>query len=749
MKKLLTIAALIVACASGRGQPIPPPATISQATNGVINSSFISPFTLERYNNFVILPEILANGGGSGGNTGMATNVSMTGTAAATNDSRSLVLTNAANQFAGTYIGNGSGLTNIQPSGVTNAAGFWAASPAGSTSPNVVTNTQANVTNTSPLYVVDPTGQSAMSLKSSWGVIGGTHTNLFSEIDGPMGLGQKIFFDALGNVSLSNTNLLLESAIGTTAQSIYLLSGLPGFILNSNGVANLNYSGLVIENPFTKIGGTVYDSTNDYLATVSYATGKQGAGINSNGVVYGDGSLLTNVNLASGIALTNATIYGDGNGTNRFAYGPAGIFTTNSGSQVGRSVNLAGASETYTGTNGSATYITYTPSNNTVVLGAANANALTNLNASNLTGTVPLAQLPAVFNSITASNVSFAATSNSVVPAAGNYTVSTAVINTNIIALSGSDIAAANANYYWFSFTNAYTNAGSPLYLCIATNLTGKFAGDMIAVSNWVYGTGTNRLDMIANTNMAVFIAPTNWPVGQWILGTNGNHTTAPYGSFGSTNLANGITFNYSIDGTNVITPFAIQGSAVAQQTPAAGWNPPVAGLVLTNYGGSIPPGFVWPGYSSASSSYQWSINQPTFQFGNAVSIFIRGSATTFSRSSNQQISIDPSFPSITVGVNSSYPGLIYIYPAGGGQMPGLTSNTTNTFQILGSLIVTNTITATNGIIIPYLANIPSNSILGYSGTSTNWWIGNYAGACCAICTNNGANTYTIKQLAP
>jgi hypothetical protein len=81
--------------------PVPPAASQTEVNAGVIHSKYVAPDTLYGYT------------GGPGMRAQVATDASMTGTAAATNDSRSLVLTNPANQFGGTFIGNASGGTNL------------------------------------------------------------------------------------------------------------------------------------------------------------------------------------------------------------------------------------------------------------------------------------------------------------------------------------------------------------------------------------------------------------------------------------------------------------------------------------------------------------------------------------------------------------------------------------------------------------------------------------------------------------
>jgi len=58
-------------------------------------------------------------------------------------------------------------------------------------------------------------------------------------------------------------------------------------------------------------------------------------------------------------------------------------------------------------------------------------------------------------------------------------------------------------------------------------------------------------------------------------------------------------------------------------------------------------------------------------------------------------------------------------------------------------------LTTTNGVVHPYLAAIPTNSIPQWTGTSTNWWVGNVGGTLYAIATNIDAGGFIQKQLAP
>ena len=145
------------------------------------------------------------------------------------------------NILSANFTGNGAGLTNIQPAAVTNAPGFWAAAPAGS-SPNVVTNTQANVTNTGSLWIQDATGASVMELKSY--ILAGKNGNYLKGASGQ----ELIFTPNDGTFGLYDTNSInkLTTGLGNGNTNIELASGLTWFNVNANGTytGNGSFTGL-------------------------------------------------------------------------------------------------------------------------------------------------------------------------------------------------------------------------------------------------------------------------------------------------------------------------------------------------------------------------------------------------------------------------------------------------------------------------------------------------------------------------
>ena len=122
-------------------------------------------------------------------------------------------------------------------------------------------------------------------------------------------------------------------------------------------------------------GAFGFDGTSFYLSPASTWRKVLIEGVAANGVN------LTNVSaarLATSPSLTNATIYGSATATNWFSYSASGQLNTNSGSRIGRVMNLATGKETFTGTNGSIDYVAYNVSNNTATF-SGNGAGLTNI----------------------------------------------------------------------------------------------------------------------------------------------------------------------------------------------------------------------------------------------------------------------------------------------------------------------------------------------------------------------------------
>ena len=104
-KTSIALAGLLFLAVGGFAQTIPAQASISQATNMVSQDAFMSPARMADFWNDIGIPYVLANGGGVATNLGALGNTTVA------------TMTNSANQFTGTFNGNGAGITNVTGTG--------------------------------------------------------------------------------------------------------------------------------------------------------------------------------------------------------------------------------------------------------------------------------------------------------------------------------------------------------------------------------------------------------------------------------------------------------------------------------------------------------------------------------------------------------------------------------------------------------------------------------------------------------
>jgi len=293
----------------------------------------------------------------------------------------------------------------------------------------------------------------------------------------------------------------------------------------------------------------------------------------------------------------------------------------------------------------------YAANANNISSGSINSNRISSVTATTLVGVVPTNNLPAlsamgsgigllgvVTNSyvpqltlngavLSTNGYGLPPSTNNIVPPANGFTLSTAIIDTNRPVLVGADETNVNSSvspWVWNSFTNAYTNALG-YTMTTATNKTGAYAGDWIVVSNLLYVTNSTP------TNVALYIAPTNWPVGLWFRstnytgggGTNGSQS-APYGSFAYTN--NGSLNVYaSSDGTNqspVVSVESLGPNGVFPATNVFSVNPPWYPQAPQGQGVSVSSGlnFILTGsLVSPQAQIYTPINPLTIQSGGLI----------------------------------------------------------------------------------------------------------------------------------
>jgi hypothetical protein len=199
---------------------------------------------------------------------------------------------------ANTFSGNGGGLTNIQPSAVTNSTGFWAAAPAsGGSNPLALTNNDVR----------------AITLQSNLTVAGTVTANLFSNSAGTYAIG-----DGGGNSIIGDDATNSDYTTFNSQYGFWFMGDLFASHVFADG------SGL----------------TNTPLALGTIATGSNGA------------SAVWMVGLdAAGKATTNAVPSGGGSTPN--------VLTTNAATRqvVSGPVTLTNTANTFSGNGGGLTNI--------------------------------------------------------------------------------------------------------------------------------------------------------------------------------------------------------------------------------------------------------------------------------------------------------------------------------------------------------------------------------------------------------
>ena len=335
-----------------------------------------------------------------------------------------------------------------------------------------------------------------------------------------------------GVFQLQDTNVVMQDSLTATSR-LWRVAAANGVgptntvELGTNGLLTLNGVPLLTNLPAAQLTGTI-------------PQGSLPSGVLTNNQVgplqfYGDSSQTNSKTFDRfGLTLTNAA------GQTRIGGSGLAVGTTNLPGPGSATFTNNVTASTFTGNGSGLTNVT-AATNATITLAALPSGVVTNMATGvTLTGTFSGNHI----GNLTSTNLQMAISTNNIVPQAGGYSLSTAIIDTNRFILSGADLTNANCTYMWFAATNGYTNSTSPLTIALATN------GLYIAVSNSAFGYRTNL-----NTNAAVYISTAS-RVGQWANGynapTGGTNGTqqAPVGSFAYTNGLTLVVY-VSTDGTN------------------------------------------------------------------------------------------------------------------------------------------------------------------------------------------------------
>jgi len=479
---------------------------------------------------------------------GLPVNVFSLGTASQSNSSAFYLAGNPSGYISSVVL-TGPMTNNLATLGqATNAANgvMTANGPGFITSAGTATTISGSITTNQVIALATEIG---LLIGGSNYIAGATATNSFYPSNNPSGFqtaaqvasASVTYATTAGNLTTINTNLI------TTNNASQLTSGTVAL--------NLLPSGVVTNNSTVAI---------------------------TNGVGFvGNGSTLTNLNawptnsivpVGSSFAArvsTTSSLRDDGSGFYFYADG--------FGKQ---SANFLPGGSPGVGTATTAGFF-WIQANNTIIDGIQTNSGGIEFNNGTLGSRVPVfASAITVSNgylaTVTATNGFISpVTTNNVVPPSGGYSISTAVINTNYLSVSGADAVNANSWYFWNSTTNAYTNA-SAFTVALPTNST-----LLILVSNAAFGYRTNL-----NTNVAIYFATTltNYNFGLVGLWTKGffSNTIAPVSSFAYTNN-NSLNIAYGVDGTNqvVAVNIASNGLPVSEVIGATTTN--ASGYLLNN----------------------------------------------------------------------------------------------------------------------------------------------------------------------
>ena len=308
---VLVTASNIFSIKGSAGGVVPAPATTSQATNLVVQDVYMSPARVGDFWYDVVMPYIASNGGGGtatnaiANNNGAGTNLTVYGTLTSTNlnalydtnnagiaaalaatnnfgNSVAVIMTNAANQFAGIftngiYYGNGAGLTNVTGTG-------------GAT--NAIANLNGFGTNTTLISLSSPTFSTNLIVTGTLSPDATGTYNQIANYDGEPAFKRTdgVYYVYYLTVASPNYYYLGTNLGGTTIYWINIASTPDGsyipFGATNTGTATATYS--IITNGF--VGTNInFSPTNGGTFTGTF----------TNGVYYGNGGGLTNLNYSN------------------------------------------------------------------------------------------------------------------------------------------------------------------------------------------------------------------------------------------------------------------------------------------------------------------------------------------------------------------------------------------------------------------------------------------------------------------
>ncbi len=498
--------------------------------------------------------------------TGTLPNAALSGTYSST-----VQLTNATNLIAGTFTGNGAGLTNLSMS-----------------------VTAATATNFTGVLAGDVTGTQSSTVVSK---VGGV-----SAIGVAMGASAAL---GAGNANSPNT-IVKRDATGSFSAGTVTGS----FSGDGSGLTNVNAANLTGIIPKGALSGAYSNALSLTNSTNVIA-----------GTFTGNGAGLTNLSIATPVTATN------------FSGALAGDVTGTQGVTVVAKVGGVTAANVATGANAANTATSInTPStivsrdalggfagnqiSGGTVTGAfvGNGSGIVNLNAGNLTGTIPPATIAtgSIQNAQLASSgltIATAAglTGGGSVPLGGTTTLGTTATPANTPnAIVSRD---ASGNFIAGTVTGAFVGNGSGLTNLSAANLGGSVPAGALSgtysnalsltnATNLIAGTFTGNGAGLSNLSIATSATATNFSgtLAGDVTGTQGATVVAKVGPLAAATVANGASIaltatNASVPGTVVLrdnTGSFSAGTVTGSFVGSGAGLVNVSANVATNFSGSL-----------------------------------------------------------------------------------------------------------------------------------------------------------------
>ena len=604
------------------------------------------------------LTSLSVSGNSNIGNIGTAGLITATGNVTAGNlvTGGQVSATGNITSTSGVFVGNGAGLTNINAGNITGAYG----------NSQVATFLNAYGSNT-----ITTTGNVSVG-------------NI-------IGNGQALTDLAGGNVSGQVGNALVAGTVYTAAQgNITSVGVLTSVSVSGNAnVGNIGTGGLIVATGNVTGGnivtGGIVSATGNVLAGNVYAN----SGIVKGQYLYGDGSNITNLNIAAGSSIVNGTsnvsIPASGGNVNTVVAGNTSLVVTGTGANIAGTLSASGNA-------------------NVSNLGTDRVIATGNISGTQLISNVATGTAPLVVTSTTqVANLSVATAGTATT--AGTVTTAAQGNITSVGTLTGLTVNGVSS---LGDVANVRITGGNPIDVLVTVDGAGNLAWGTIGFES-IYN-GTSNVFVTDSGNITMYVAGNaNARFTATTTGIVANGTMSVSGTTTVGNLATAGTVTASRLISNVATgtaPLTVSSTTQVANLNAA--TSGTAGTVTTNAQPNITSvgtltsltvaGNVLPSanitYDLGSDTQRWKdlyLSNSTIYLGNA--------GATISANATAVIITNPGGVSVPIKPGGANTQVQYNDDGVFGGNGGLTFNEGTTTLTANNLTVTNNFTASGYIL--------------------------------------------------